>query len=229
MFFPIQDIYYNLIYNLVIALLSFIIFFYYFNSNGQKILALRNTESGVFLVFAIVISVFLIVFLGLRPISLVFVDTGEYAGVYNNLINGYIDIDFSKEWLFHNLSYFCKSIGLNESGYFLVISALYVGFILLTCILYMRRNVLVALLFCVASFSFYSYGVNGIRNGLACSIALLAIPLLSGNIFNKIASFILMLSAYSIHHSIMLPLACATFVWISRIKSKFAIIIWFII
>lgn len=49
------------------------------------------------------------------------------------------------------------------------------------------NNVLVALLFNFAAFSFFSYSVNGLRNGVACSIILFVLALASGGNKEKIA------------------------------------------
>ena len=66
------------------------------------------------------------------------------------------------------------------------------------------------MLFFFTAFSTYSYGTNGIRNGMACSIVLVAMCLLiQESQFKKLLSFILMFLALGIHRSTMLPSAAA--------------------
>lgn len=58
-------------------------------------------------------------------------------------------------------------------------------------------------LVCLAAFSTFSYGVNGIKAGAATSIFLLAIAYKN----NKILSIILALVSYSFHHSMILTVS----------------------
>ena len=82
------------------------------------------------------------------------------------------------------------------------------------------------MIFCLVSFSFYGYAINGLRNGLASSIMMLAIALITGNNWEKFLSVVLMLAAYSIHNSIILPILCLL-VSCTLIKdTKFAIGFW---
>ena len=160
------------------------------------------TISTVFL------SAFLILLMGLRPFTVEFGDTAMYAHYYNTIE---IDpsIDFSREWIWDYLMLICQSIGLNVSDFFLVVELFYIGLMIAACWKLMRNNMWVAVLFCFASFSFYSYGINGIRNGLACSIVMLSVAMLSGDYIEKIVSLVLIIIAYGIHHSTGLPSLCA--------------------
>ena len=55
---------------------------------------------------------------------------------------------------------------------------------------------------------FFTYGVNGIRNGLACSLMLLAFSYINGKTREKVVAGILSFAAYNIHHSTALPILC---------------------
>lgn len=148
------------------------------------------------------------IFLGLRPVDLAFVDTQLYADMYN-IIDEYEEIRWDNNWMWHGIIVFCKSLGFNVNQYFLLIESFYIGSLFLVCLKLTRHNFWLAVLFFFSSFSFYSYGVNGLRNGMACHIVLLAIVLLANKerIWIPI-SLLLFVFGYTIHKSILLPFIC---------------------
>ena len=148
-------------------------------------------------------------FLGLRPNSGIFGDMGTYRYTYQYVIHGYSPVSLNSEWLWDNMMYFCKSIGFSPYEFFLLVEFGYFFGMLICSFLLMRSNLWIAMLFFCTAFSCYSYGTNGIRNGLSCSIELMAVGLLSVGGFKRIGALILMLIAFSIHRSIMLPTAAA--------------------
>lgn len=231
MFFTeIDFIPYNLfhtIYLTVVMMACIMIFFHYISSSGNKIL--YNQGGPLKLIPASVLCVALIFLIGLRPASRFvsyFGDTFYYAHFYNNILIDYTDVDWSGEWIWENFSFFLKSIALNVNEYLLVVAAIYIILMFVCCIKLMKNNVLIAVLFCLASFSFWGYGINGIRNGMACSIVLLAVSFLPGNTIEKIISILLMVIAYGIHHSILLPGLCAVMAYVAIKDPKYAISFW---
>ena len=200
--------YYSTVYYIFFLIISWMTVLYYVGSNNQKILYSEGKSpiQGV----AILLTLVLIVFIGLRPVNgKFFGDMGMYSHTYLNIINNYVPIDFNKEWLWDNLTAFCKKSGLNENEYFLVISFGYFAGMLICALELMRKNLWLALLFFFISFSCYGYGTNGIRNGLACSFALVAICLLVEGGLKRPLAFVLMFLAMGIHRSVMLPCAAA--------------------
>ena len=155
---------------------------------------------------SLVLTIILILFLGLRPASYHFGDTVNYAHTFSNLQYGIIEIDFdASDWLFYWLMDRCSRI-MSVNTFFLIIEIGYIGCTLWACRRLMRNNVWVALLMNLAAFSYYSYGINGIRNGLACSIMLVAFSYILGNKNEKIFAAILCFCAYNIHHAMALPI-----------------------
>ena len=199
---------YSTVYLYVVVMLCLITSFVYVSSNGQKCLKVSNTTN---LIPTFILSILIILFLGLRPFTKDFGDTSMYVHWYNNVLDfsGETIIGGQGEWLWDYIATVCQSFGLEATYWLLVIEVLYVGLMFACCWRLMSRNVWVAMLFCLISFSFYSYGINGIRNGLACSIVMLALSLLSGNTIEKIISLVLLFCAYNIHHSTALPSLCA--------------------
>ncbi len=112
---------------------------------------------------------------------------------------------------------FCKESPLNFSFvltvflsffssrtlYFFIIALIYIGSMYWASKRLFPNYYYFSFLILVASFSFFAYGTNGIRNGIATSIMLLGLT------FNnrKIIMYGLFFIAYSIHSSLLLPIA----------------------
>lgn len=155
---------------------------------------------------ALVITLILAIWIGQRPMSSVFGDSVYYRHTFNLLRADLISKESATDWMWLLFTAFCSKI-MSVSEYFTVVSLGYFGFTLLACRLLIKNNVLAALLFMIGSFSFYSYGVNGIRNGLACSLVLVIIALMTSGKKNLILSLFLSFVAINIHKSTVLPLA----------------------
>lgn len=215
-----QSIYISVIFGLCLI----IAINYSFSTTNEKLATrLSMAQIGAFALTALVI-----LFVGFRPISKVFVDMSMYTHVYNNIYDGTMESvnDQRGEWLFYAYGNLCKRIGLSDVMYIFSLSAIYFGLMLVACWRLMRNNLLVAILFCLASFSCFAYAVNGIRNGMACSIVMVGVPLLSGKRWEQILAIALMFCAYNIHHSTALPCICAIAAWLFVKDTKWAIYFW---
>lgn len=182
--------------------------------------------SGNGYVFAFVLSICYAIWLGHRPPTYVFADTGNYAWSFYLMQTHQkvVDPDAS-EWVWNQFTYACSQV-MDVSMYFTIIA---LGYFLCTfycCYLLTKRNVLVSLLFLMGAFSFFSYGVNGLRNGLACALVLVVIALLSQPKRNVISAAIIAFIAINIHKSVLLPLF-SVFVALYFVKSfKMAYTVW---
>ncbi len=178
-------------------------------------------------VFAIFVSLIFALFLGGRPIySGQFGDSANYAITYyrynmgQNVYNG-----GEGEWLWAKMMSEA-SRSLDISTFFTIVDLLYFGFTLWTCKRLCPNNIMVALLFMIGAFSFYTYAVNGIRNGLACSIVLLVISYMTKGKPNLIIAVPLSIFAMAIHRTTILPLT-SLFVSVFFIKKfKWAYTFW---
>lgn len=165
----------------------------------------RNTNQPLGLIY-----IFLFVLLvGLRPISgYYFGDTANYARSYNLFANGIQQYDpDSKEWFFEWLMYHCSQI-MDVRGFFLLVEVLYVLPVLWACKKMAPNHAILMFVACMGAFSFFSYGTNGIRNGMACSLIIAAIACVQGNLAQKIIGGVLAFLAFNIHRSTALPIAC---------------------
>lgn len=217
-----ESLYTGLFYTIVF-LLCMSLCVRYANSNGNSIVEKSKTQPmGVFLLFAIVA-----LYIGFRPLQYDFGDTYMYAHSYNNVINSYEPVNWHTEWLWDDMAYFMKSLGFSVNSYFLVIALLYVGLMLVCCLNLFPNNAWIALLFFLASFSFWGYGVNGLRNGLSTSILLLSVTLIvRKKTANKLWACLLMLLAIAIHRTSLLPAACVIAAVAAVKEPKMAIRFW---
>lgn len=187
--------------------------------SAKSVINNRNDSS----VPAAVLCVMVILLMGTRPISYSFGDTPLYAHLYS-LTQGYSDIAYEEisEGGFTWLMSISGTI-FDITGFFIVVATGYLGFIFWACKRLMPNNVIAGVLFNLASFSFFTYGTNGIRNGLACSMVMLGIALMTGNKKERIAGIAVNVAACTIHTSVALPtmMAIASFYLIKKFKTAY--------
>lgn len=175
------------------------------------LLTAKKREVGIFLY-----CVAFIIVVGLRPISYHFGDTVNYAHTYYGYQRGLLLYDSnSSEWLF-NWMMANASKRMDVQNFFLIIEILYMIPMLWACKRFFSKNLGIAMLFCLGAFSFFTYGTNGIRNGMACSLILLALSFLIGIKTEKIIAGILCFCAYNVHHSTALPILCMIIAYFYR-------------
>ncbi len=112
-----------------------------------------------------------IAYLGLRPIS------GRYfgdMGTYSRYFNGYVlgeSVNVDKDFAFH---YYMKLVSnfTTVYGFFFITEFLYIFPMYLISKIHFEEYWFYAFFMFLVSFSFYTYGVNGIRNGVATSMFL---------------------------------------------------------
>ena len=190
---------YNDIYHLIVALFTIYILYLIKNDSKYQIFSEKEKRMGKFL------CVFFIIFIGIRPISRVFVDMTQYVGIYEMWV-----ID-SKEYIFKwgrdniiydNLMFLLARIRFNPKLFYIIISLIYFGCTYIACVRIFHNNYIIAYIVFLASFSTFSYGTNGIKAGAAAAIFLLAL-----SFWQNIKLFLLLnLISYGIHHSMILPI-----------------------
>lgn len=211
------------LYNWGVFIICVLLFFKYSGSNNCDNLLQQNS-----MLPTLILTIFLIVFLGLRPISNAFGDTWNYAYLYRMPAKSVaFAIDFNKEWLWDFIMFICKQAGLTVSAWFLIIEIGYIGFVFIGLRILLGENSWMAMLFFLSAFSTFTFGTNGIRNGLACSIVIFVFALAANRNFLQMAiSGVILVFAFGIHRSISLPIVAfiaASYV----IKSpKIAIYFW---
>ncbi|CAM1350591.1 EpsG family protein [Tenacibaculum crassostreae] len=150
---------------------------------------------------ALILLVIIVLYMGLRPIS------GRYFGdmdTYNRYFEYYSrggGIIGAKDILWHLFMKMCSNI-LNAKSFFLLCSVLYVTPLYIACKKWFGKELYIPFLMFIASFSFWGYGTNGIRNGIATSLVVLAF---SYGHKEKIKSLLLLVITFFIHSSIIIP------------------------
>ena len=220
---PIQAQLFPQIYYWGVFLACLFLYFNYSGSDNCNKLLQKNSIAP-----ALVFSVLLIVFIGMRPLSYMFGDSANYAHGYAfDPINAVFSVDLSKEWFWRFLRDTCRVMGGTVHFWFFIIAVVYISFPLIGFQKLVGENAWMAMLFFLSAFSTYQFGVNGLRNGFACSMVILAFAIAAnGNISKMLLGGVVLIFALGSHKSVMLPLAAflaATYV----IKSpKWAIYFW---
>lgn len=193
-------------YPAYIYTLLFISLTYAIYAKNKSILIIKHNSNNHFVLIYIFLFIF---FIGLRPISgTYFGDTYNYAIMYENFINGTRTFNPSEkeivyEWLQYTCSHF---LSINE--FFLVIEFLYILPVLWACKQLVPKNYLLYFIFCMGAFSFFTYGTNGIRNGMACSFIIASLACINKNILYKGLGLLFMIIAFYTHRSTALPILC---------------------
>lgn len=189
------------LYSLLVLSLGYALYI-----SGQNTALIHQNSNTNILLFYVCLFV---LFVGLRPISgHYFGDTVNYAVGYNAFMNGTrtLNID-SEEWVFEWLQFQCSRV-MDVHSFFLLIEIFYIIPVLWACYRLVPNHYILMFLFCMGAFSFYTYGVNGIRNGMACSLIIAALCCVNGNLLNKVIAAILCFLAFNIHRSTALPIFC---------------------
>lgn len=218
--------FYNTVYYIFFLVICWLTVLYHVGSSTQKIL---YAESDLLKLLAVILALSVTFFLGLRPVSGQFIDMPMYAFSFEQLDYYYRPMSFSTEWLWTNIAVFCKRWNFNINEYFLVIELVYIGGMFIFAWKTMRNNMWLMMLFFLIAFQSYSFATNGIRNGMACSMELIAIAFLlksENSLFNRIIAFVLFFLALGCHRSTMLPTVAAIASYYYVKETKLAIRFW---
>ena len=156
---------------------------------------------------------FFVLVYGFRPLQ-GFGDTSNYVTTYLRMhdfgvYNLYGDTKPANDVIFNTLMFLCAQI-MDVHFFFFIIMLLYIVPMYLGCKKLDSVHASTMMLFCIGGFIFYASAVNGIRNGMACSLVILALACLCrGQLFWPI---ILSFIAIGCHKSTVLPVACMFFV-----------------
>ncbi len=149
----------------------------------------------------LVLLILLIMYLGLRPISgRYFGDMGTYSIYFKNYASG-ANVTTNKDYLFHYYIKFMSNF-TNVHGFFLVTEFLYIFPMFLISKKNFKEYWFYGFFMFVVSFSFFTYGVNGIRNGVATSMFLLALCYPK----NKKLMILFLFLAGMFHKTMLLPI-----------------------
>lgn len=166
----------------------------------------RFQEQRGSMFFPLILSLIFVFWLGGRPVSGVFFgDTYNYAIAYARLdAAGWVSVNWSDEWIWGLLMVVCKKLGMGIHGFFTVVEAGYILSVLWAIKRFMPTNPMLGILFIWTALMFFTFGTNGLRNGLACHLILLAMSFFFDDKY--LVGGLLCLVAFGIHRSVMLPI-----------------------
>lgn len=168
-----------------------------------------------------VAAISIVVFFGFRPLGSIYLgDTVSYAKVYDGMRESTFITLNEGDFLFNQLMLLCSRF-TSVHGFFVIVATGYVVCSLLALRRLFPNNVWIAFLMYISAYSFFSYGINGIRNGLAAAIFLLALTYSNRKWF----ALILLVLAVGIHKSLILPVVALIISYFYK-NSKLYILLW---
>jgi hypothetical protein len=202
-FVPISS-YYDIYYHSM-AIICMVTYFH--------TLVLRPNESKSLIfnkIGALFLLIALLLYIGFRPINGIFIDMTTYAHIFERYLNGVYEIN--SDYGFSYFLLFCTKVMALE-GFFFMCACIYILPLFIASKNWFPNYYFFAFLLFVGSLSFWTYGVNGIRNGMATSLFILALSYNQKNFKLMVVFFILSLS---FHNSMLLPI-------VAFIGSKFVL------
>ena len=192
---------YQTIYLTLVTIMTLVVYNQYNSRNGLREFSPSRTDA-----IAGVLVLFLIIFIGFRPVSGgYFVDMVNYVLYYDFFYDG---VQFVFDWesenkIFDNLFALWGSLRFGYTSFFVFVAFIYFS----TAYLGLRKlfptHRLTAFLVFLAAFSTFSYGTNGIKAGAATSLFIWAL----GYRDNLKVSIPLVLLSWGCHHSMIMPVA----------------------
>lgn len=184
---------------------------------------LRGSSSNIFTLFIIL---FVIIYIGTRPIWC-YSDTGLYTTIFNLVKNGIWDTVYGSSnesfWLF--IEYQCINL-TTASNWLLIIASFYIVGMCWAAYRWMPKHLFIAVIFLFTAFSFWGYATNGIRHGMATSLAMLGLSFLTGK-KNLFIGYSFLLLSILTHNSCALIAIMAT-ISIFFKNTRRSINIWFL-
>ncbi len=192
---------YPVIYIVFIAILTLAYAIVLFPMDSRS---LYEKPKGLYV--AVIIALFLAFFLGLRPLSgRYFGDMQSYNTLYLNFAQGLLKPHTDTDVLWGNLMYAFAQVA-EAKYFFLFVELVYIIPLLIACIRLSKENAAPIFVFVISAMSFFAYATNGIRNGAASSLFVLALTFLKGDYRNKIVYALLCIASYGFHNSMALPI-----------------------
>lgn len=186
------ELYSAVYFNILLAF----VFLVWVQSFNTELFDKQNLSSKKIIGF--VFLCFVILYMGTRPISFTFADMAVYALEFQDYANG-APLNTNKELVFGLFMKFCSGL-MSAEVFFLLCAFLYVYPLYLASKKLFNDYWFYALFILVISFSFWAYGTNGIRNGLATSLFIYA---LSRD--KKSLTYAFIVLSVLIHTSLIIP------------------------
>lgn len=207
--FYYSAIYYHVLFLIMIGLIVHLLFI-----DIQDIKSINMTS-----LIGYPVLIWSMLYLGLRPESFQFGDSYFYAHSFRMQQAGMVNY-VSNDFVFSSFLKFCsRNISLQQ--FFLLIDVIYIMPCYLFARKYFKNYWFYAFFMFIGSFSFFSYGTNGLRNGMATAVFLFALCFYN----RKWLLYGLLFLSFGIHNSLLIPIAGFVLAIFYR-KTKMILIGW---
>lgn len=134
----------------------------------------KYPSGNKFQLLGTILLIFILGYIGFRPISgYYFGDTATYAEIFYNYAGGSL-INTSQDLVFNGFMKFASSF-MSVHFFFFICAMLYTIPLYIICKKWFKELWFLGFIFFITALSFWSYGTNGVRNGIAGSLFLLGI------------------------------------------------------
>lgn len=204
------------------TILGAIYAFFLFSKTDNAIVREKNI-----VLIPILIIIISILYIGTRPLWC-YTDTALYTTIFKLVQTGIWEQlpGDTQEPLWALIEYICIDI-TTASNWLVVIATLYIGGIAIATYRWLPHHFFIITIFVITSFSFFGYATNTIRNGMACSLAMIGLSFAYNTKKNYIIAALLLLASYNIHNSTIL-ICVATIISYFFKRTKVYITIWLI-
>ncbi len=174
-------------------------------------------------VLGMMVALTIIIIMGMRPVKSVYGDTVNYAAGFNHILRHpeLQHFKWDKEWLYDFITWTCAKYG-NIHIYFTIFAILYVAPLWLALRRIFSEYNFIPFVVIISMFTFWTYGVNGMRNGVGASLFILAITYTE----NIPMMVIIALLGAGIHNTVYLMIAGALIAWFWN-DSRLYLLAWF--
>ena len=212
-FIPITEytaVYYHLM--LIVTLYMYLQSRVYFIEQRETIRTSQN--------IGYVLLIFTILYMGTRPVSWAFGDMTTYAEGFTKM---QLDpnLPIKREIFFGYFTKLCAEL-MDVRTYFLLIDVIYI----LPCYLFAKKYFsdywFIPFLMMIGSFSFWSFGTNGLRNGMGTAIFIFSLIFYDKA---KALMYALMAISYGFHNALLIPIAAFIAAGLYK-KPKLFLYIW---
>lgn len=189
-----------------------------------------------FKLLVIALCVFFVLFFGFRPTRYFNEsnDTNLYTIMFDYVKTGHWNDGLEKlgDPFFRFVELLCVKF-TDVTGWYIVVAVFYIGGMAYASFSLFPRHGIIAILFFITSFSFMSFGGNGIRNGMASSIALVGLTFLAKyadfkNYINLIFGAGILILSYYTHRSMSLVFLSSLIALFVSKNVKANLLVWFI-
>lgn len=199
-----SDIFSTTIWSNTICIIGLLYSIYLCSLSNNKLL--QGTSNKFFpIIFVLLVTLYI----GTRPLWC-YADTYLYTQIFDLVQSGqWSEIPNNNEPFFLFIEYICIDF-TTASKWLLVIASFYVIGMSIAVHRLLPKHFFLAIIFLFTAFSFWGYATNGIRNGMATSIALLGLSYFYRGKISFIIGYCILLVAVLTHTSVLLIIVAAS-------------------